>query len=224
MLNLILRTVFLFAGLLWMMRLMGKRQIGQLQPYEFVLTLIAADLITTPMQNLNFPLLWGIIPVYTLLSCGLLLSMLSLKSEKIRRLVCGKPRILIDKGEILFDSLGKVRYTIHDLTEQLRTKDVFDISQVYYAILETNGQLSVILRQDASPLTPAALSGDCAQEELTLALIVDGKYQMNNLDQLKITRKEVERYLHGQHIEKIGQVLLLTYDGRTFHLIRNQKR
>jgi len=213
MANIILRTFILFITLLLMMRLMGKRQIGQLQPYEFALTLIAADLVTTPMSNINTPLLWGILPVFVLLTMGLTFSLLSLKSFSLRRLICGKPRILIERGVILEASLSAVRYTVNDLLEQLRTKDIFDISEVYYAVLETNGEISVIQKSAFRPATPDDLSLAPVQESITLALIIDGKISVKNLDYLNITVSQVQRKLKHFGINSVKDVLLMTYDG-----------
>lgn len=218
MANIMMRTLILFFALLFMMRLMGKRQIGQLQPYEFALTLIAADLATTPMSDINTPLLWGIVPIYVLLVAGVGLSLLSLKSVKMRRLICGKPRMLIERGVILEDSLRAVRYTINDLLEQLRAKDVFDVSEVYYAVLETNGQISVIQKSAFRPIVPDDISLTPPQEEAPVILVMDGTVQRENL----IFVGKDERWLR-QNIKKAGflsekEILLLTYDKEKFYI------
>lgn len=218
MANIILRTLILFSGLLIMLRLLGKRQIGQLQPYEFALTLIAADLATTPMSDINTPLLWGIIPIYVLLAAGLILSLVSLKSVKARHIICGKPKILIERGVILEEALRTVRYTINDLTEQLRSKDIFDISEVYYAILETDGEISVILKSQYRTCMPQDMEIVPPQDELSVALIMDGVIQKSNLDHFQKT----EKWLMGK-LKKFGfddekNILLMTYDGNKLYV------
>ncbi len=216
--NIILRTLILFSGLLIMMRLLGKRQIGQLQPYEFALTLIAADLATTPMSDINTPLLWGIIPIYVLLASGLILSLVSLKSVKARHIICGKPKILIERGVILEEALRTVRYTINDLAEQLRSKDIFDISEVYYAILETNGEISVILKSQYRTCMPNDISVLPPQDELSVALIMDGTIQTANLDYVQKSEKWLRGKMRKLGMENEKDILLMTYDGSKLYV------
>ncbi len=221
MANIILRTVVLFTALLVMLRLMGKRQIGQLQPYEFAVMLISSNLVTVPMSDLATPLLWGIVPIYVLLLLGLILSELSLKSTFLRKLICGTPRVLIDKGVILEDALRAVRYTLNDLMEQLRSNDVFDISTVHYAILETNGEISVILKSDGRTLQPKDMSIQVKQEEINVALIMDGKVQKDNL---KYINKDMFWLKSKTHENDFDKILLAIYDGkRIFIHYRNKK-
>ncbi|MBR6765555.1 MAG: DUF421 domain-containing protein [Clostridia bacterium] len=214
MLNVILRTVILFFALLVMLRLMGKRQIGQLQPYEFAVMLISSNLVTVPMADLSTPLLWGILPIYVLLIMGIFLSELSMKSVILRRLICGKPRILIERGIILRPALKAVRYTLNDLMEQLRSNDVFDISEVYYAVLETNGEISVILKSDVRSLKPKDMGILPDQEEMNVALIMDGKLQKKNL---KYVNKD-EHWLKKNVRSDYGDILLALYDGSRLYV------
>ncbi len=216
--NIILRTLILFSGLLIMLRLLGKRQIGQLQPYEFALTLIAADLATTPMSDINTPLLWGIIPIYVLLAAGLILSLASLKSVKARHIICGKPKILIERGVILEDALRTVRYTINDLSEQLRSKDIFDISEVYYAILETDGEISVILKSQYRACIPQDMNIYPPQDELPVILIMDGVIQRSNLDRFRKTEKWLMGKLRKFGFDDEKSILLMTYDGNKLYV------
>lgn len=213
--NVILRTALSFFALLFMLRLMGKRQIGQLQPYEFSLTLIAADLIAAPIPDVNTPFLWGIIPIYVLLLIGLILSFISLKSNVGRKVICGSPRVLIDNGVILEESLHAVRYTLSDLLEQLRAKDIFDISCVHYAILETNGQISVILKESSRP---TELEDVCPPDKLpqqsqpATVLIMDGKILKNNLDVAGVTTKQLLKWVKHFGFKNEKEVFLLTFD------------
>lgn len=221
MANIILRTVVLFVSLLVMLRLMGKRQIGQLQPYEFAVMLISSNLVTVPMADLATPLLWGIVPIYVLLVMGLLLSELSLKSTFLRKVICGTPRVLIDRGIILEDALKAVRYTLNDLMEQLRSNDVFDASEVYYAILETNGEISVILKSDRRTVQPKDINIPVKQEQLNIALIMDGKAQKDNL---KHINKDMFWLKSKTHQTDFSDILLALYDGRRLYIhYRNKK-
>ena len=213
MANIILRTLLLFFALLVMLRLMGKRQIAQLQPYEFALMLISSNLVTVPMSDLDTPVLWGILPIYVLLVTGLLLSIISLKSTFLRGLICGKPRMLIERGVIVEDALKAVRYTLNDLLEQLRSNDVFDVSEVYYAYLETNGEISVILKEGFRGLEVRDTDVKSPQAEAQVALIMDGKVLTENLSFIKKDVPWLERRLKKAGFDKTKDVLLLTYDG-----------
>ena len=212
MANVIFRTLVLFLALLLMLRLMGKRQIGQLQPYEFALTLIAADLVTTPMANLNTPLLWGILPIYVLLLVGLLLSLLSLSSARARRWICGKPRVLIDQGLIMKASLRAVRYTLNDLLEQLRAQGIFDPGQVYYAILETNGEISVIKKADVREVNAGDFQLSGPQDHPPVALVMDGRVLENNLTVLKRSRGWLDKMIRKSGFQSEKELLLLLCD------------
>ena len=138
-----LRTAVLHLALILVIRLMGKRQIGQMEPSEFVVTMLVANLATIPMQDSAIPLLAGLVPILTVLGVELILSSLSLKSVGLRRLLCGKPVILIENGKILEQNLRRTSITLDELTGHLRLKDVLDPRAVQFAILETNGNLSV---------------------------------------------------------------------------------
>ncbi len=221
MANIILRTVVLFISLLFMLRIMGKRQIGQLQPYEFVVMLISSNLVTVPMSDLATPLLWGIVPIYVLLVLGLMFSELSLKSTFVRKMICGTPKVLIDKGIILEDALKQVRYTLNDLMEQLRSNDVFDLSQVHYAILETNGEISVILKSSMRTIQPQDMKILPKQDEINVALILDGKVQKENL---KYINKDMHWLKAKTHQNEFTDILLALYDGSRLYIhYRNKK-
>lgn len=221
MANIILRTVVLFVALLAMLRLMGKRQIGQLQPYEFTVMLISSNLVTVPMSDLATPLSWGIIPIYVLLFLGLVLSEISLKSTFLRKIICSTPKVLIDRGIILEQALKDVRYTLNDLLEQLRSNDVFDISDVYYAILETNGEISVILKSQKRTVQPMDLNFKPKQDELNIALIMDGKVQKENL---KYIKKDMFWLKSKTGQADFDKILLAVYDGSRLYIhFRNQK-
>lgn len=192
---------------------MGKRQIGELQPYEFAVTLISSNLVTIPMSHLDTPLLWGVVPIYVLLSIGLILSFLSLKSAWARKVICGKPRVLIEKGVIIEASLKKVRYTLNDLLEQLRNNGVFDVSQVYYAYLETNGEISVLLKSQFRALSPDDVSLPVEQEEAFSILIMDGKIQKDNLKILNKDLNWLKRQYKKAHVSSEKEVFIMLFDG-----------
>ena len=135
-----LRTVILYFLIMAGLRLMGKRQIGELEPSELVLTMMLSDLATVPMQDFGIPLLSGVIPILTLLSLSMLLSQLSLRSVRLRRVLCGSPTVLIDRGKLRQDAMRKNRFTLDELLEELRAQGVCDLKDVKYAVLENSGR------------------------------------------------------------------------------------
>jgi uncharacterized membrane protein YcaP (DUF421 family) len=194
------------------MRISGKQQIGQLQPYELVVAIMIADLVAIPMQNKGIPLLAGIIPVLTLLISQLVLSYLSMKSLRARAIICGTPTILIEKGKILTSQLQKERYNINDLLEELRVKGYPNIADVEYAILETNGSLSVIPKSDKRPVTPKDLSITPEYEGLPLPIIIDGRIMHQNMQKAGIDLPWLEEQLKIWNVKNVREVLFASLD------------
>jgi uncharacterized membrane protein YcaP (DUF421 family) len=206
-------------------RIMGKHQIGQLQPYELVITILISELAAVPMQDTDIPLINGIIPILTLLFIQITLSFLSMKSETARRIICGGPSILIENGKIIQKELARLRYNINDLLEQLRLKDFPNISDVEYAILETSGKLSVIPKSQKRPVNPEDLQIDTPYEGLPVTLIVDGVLKRENLKAVKLDEKWLLNELDKFGLRSWQQVLLASLDtsGRLFIQPKNQK-
>lgn len=175
------RTLILYGLVVLVMRLMGKRQIGQLQPFELVIAIMIADLASVPMQNRDLPLSAGIIPILTLLVVQVSLACLILRSPRIRRVICGNPSILIENGNLRRQELARLRMNTDDLLEQLRAKNYANLEDVEFAILETNGQLSVIPKSQRRPVNPADLQLPTKYEGLPLNLIVDGRVVRESL-------------------------------------------
>ena len=206
------RTIFLYGVLILVIRLMGKRQISQMEPSEFVVAMLVADLASIPMQEEGVPLYTGIIPILTVLGIELVLSYLSLRSMGVRKLLCGKPVILIENGKILQNNLRRTRVTLDELTGHLREKDVLDLSAVQFAILETNGNLSVFPYPKERPATAAEAGIQARKQYLPVTVISDGKLIEDNL---KIAGKDlrwVQRVLQQQNAT-MQQTWLLTVDG-----------
>ena len=207
-----LRTVILYAILIGVIRLMGKRQIGQMEPSEFVVTMLVANLAAIPMQDGGIPLFSGLVPILTVLGMELVLSFLSLKSIFIRKLLCGKPVILIENGNILQDNLRRTRVTLDELTGHLREKDVLDLQTVQYAILETNGNVSVFPFPKDKPATAKAAGIQAGKQYLPLTIISDGKLIEDNLKLAGKTKNWLQKVL-SQHNATIATTWLLTVDG-----------
>ena len=206
-----LRAVFLYLVLFAVIRMMGKRELGQMEPTEFVVALLAADLAAIPMQDISLPLYSGLVPLLTILGMELLLSCLCLKSIRIRRLLCGKPVILIDNGKLLPDNLRRTRITIDELTEQLREKDVLDLQSVQYAILETNGNLSVFPFPEYLPASAKSAGIRVPKQSLPITIIEDGCLLTQNLPLANKDLSWVRSTLQSRNA-RIRNTWLLTVD------------
>ena len=218
-----LRTVFLYLVLIAVIRLMGKRQIGQMEPSEFVVTMMVANLATIPMENTDMSITDALIPILTVLALELLLAFLSLKSITLRKILCGKPVILIENGNVLQKNLKKNRITLDELTGHLREKDVLDIRSVQYAILETNGNLSVFPYPDARPANAKEAGITPEKQSLPITIIDDGQIIKDNL---KIAGKDMQ-WLHKQLAKQkltVEQTWLFTVDSENHQVVFPKER
>lgn len=212
MLVVFIRTLILYIVVIIAMRLMGKRQIGELQPFELAVAIMISDLATVPMQNTGVPLINGIIPILTMLAAQILISFISLKSTRARNIICGKPSILISAGKINEKVFRNELYTINDLLEQLRSKDIYNIADVEYAILESNGQLSVVPKASKRNVTPADLNINVKYEAPATDLIIDGDLIIGNLKLVNLDKAELELELAKLGIKRIKDVLYASID------------
>ncbi|MBU5300962.1 DUF421 domain-containing protein [Clostridium sporogenes] len=204
----LIRTIILYLLVILSMRLMGKKQIGELEPFELAITIMISELASLPMQDSRIPLLHGIVPILTLLILQNLFSLIQLKSEKIRSLINGEPSILIEKGKIDFQELKNQRFNINDLMEELRLQGYYDLENIEYAILETSGQLSIIPKTEESPVTKKDLSLQATQERLPVTLILDGKINKKNLKLIKKDEKWLENKLKKDNISSYDELLI----------------
>ena len=207
----LLRTVILYLVLIAVVRFMGKRQIGQMEPSEFVVTMLVANLASIPMQDGGIPLLSGLVPILTVLGAELVLSVAAMRSIWVRRLLCGKPVILIENGKILQDALRATRVTMDELTGHLREKDILDLQSVQYAILETNGNLSVFPYPEEMPASANEAGIQVEQQSLPVTIIGDGHLYKDNLAIAQKDEKWVQRILDELHAS-LAQTWLLTVD------------
>ena len=206
-----IRTILLYLILIAVIRLIGKRQIGQMEPSEFVVTMLVANLAAIPIQDGEVPLLTGAVPLLTVLGLELVLAAASLRSITLRKLLCGKPVILIENGRILQQNLRKTRITLDELTGHLREKDVLDLQAVQYAILETNGNLSVFPYPKERPATAAEAGIQARKQYLPITVISDGKILKDNLKKAGKDPAWVQRVLARQN-STTAQTWLLTVD------------
>ena len=205
------RTVILYLVLTAGMRLLGKRQIGQLEPSEFVVSMLIADLAAIPMQNNGIPLIWGLVPILTVLGLELSLSGLTMASVRFRRLLCGKPVILIENGKLLQDNMRAARITLDELSSHLRQKDVLDITAVQFAILETDGNLSVFPYPAEQPASARAAGIQAGKQYLPVTIIEDGFFSEENLQRAGKDRRWLDRVLEERRAT-VSDTFLLTVD------------
>ncbi len=212
MLMIFLRALLLYMIVVLFMRLMGKRQIGQLEPFELVITLMVADLVAVPMQDIGVPIVEGIIPMLALFAIHNVISLLSVRIQPLRVLFCGKPNILIDHGIINEKELKKMNISVQELMEGLRVKGVPDVSDVYRAMLETNGDMSVIVKKEAQPVIAREEGAKVGMDSLPMTLITDGKLDPGNLRVLSITEQSLTTALRGMGIEDLKQIFVAMSD------------
>ena len=205
-----LRTIILYLLIIAGVRLMGKRQVGELEPSELVLALIIADLAAVPMQDFGIPLLSGIIPILTLLCITMILSVLTMKSVKFRAIICGRPSIIVENGKIHQREMKKNRFTVDELTEELRMKGITDLSTVKYAILETNGMISVLPYANQLPVTAEQMNVTPDDVGLPIVIINDGRVLDHNLKTRGLDENWLKKRLEEHKIKSAKDVFLLT--------------
>ena len=207
------RAIFLYIIVLIVMRLMGKREIGQLQPFELAISIMIADLASIPMTESGVPISNGIIPILGLLVMHLLISLINLKSLKAREIICGKPRILIYRGKIDEKALKKERFTINELQERLRKSNVMYLGDVEYAILETSGDLSVIQKPGKRNTIPEDFNITPEYEGISYDLVIDGKIMSDNLRKIEKNYNWLKKQVEKFNIEP-EEALVVTIDGK----------
>jgi uncharacterized membrane protein YcaP (DUF421 family) len=220
----IIRTLILFTVVVIGLRLMGKRQISQLQPYELVIVIMLSALAAIPMENTGVPLLSGLLPILTLLVAQVVLSTIALKSERARGIICGTPSVLIENGKIVEKELARLRYNINDLLEQLRAKNMPNIADVEFAILETSGDLSVIPKSQKRPLVPADINVFTTYEGLPVTLVIDGYVFVKNLNKVNLSVEWLQSELQPFGIHSLKDVLFASLDteGKLFYQLKSK--
>ena len=220
-----IRGIIIYAIVFVIFRLMGKRQLGQLQPFEFVITLIIADLATIPMAEINIPIVHGIVPLVTISVLHFLIGFLSRKSIKMRKMFNGKPIVVINPNGVDYNELKRLNMDFNDLFEALRECNYFSPDQVQYAIIETNGKMTVLPNAENSPLTANDLKIEKEKTALPLMLVCDGKILKDNLQIAKVDDKFLNEQIKKAGAKKVQEILLCTIDnnGKVFVQARNKK-
>lgn len=220
----LIRSILLFALIFLAIRLMGKRQLGEMEPSEFVVTMLMADLAAVPMQDLGIPLLSGIIPILTIMAVELIMSVLSYHFTAVRKIFCGTPVLIMEHGKILYENLKKTRITPDELIEQLREKDIFDLTVIQYAILETNGQISAMIDNRYMPPTAIDQKIQISRQELPITLVSSGKFVKDSLLTTSKSKDWVLSQLKKRKC-KLEDVVLFTVDnaGNMYLAVKEEK-
>ena len=208
-----IRTILLYFIIMVGLRALGKRQIGELEPIELVMTLLISDLASVPMQDFGIPLINGVVPIVTLLSLSMLLSWGCMRSLRLRRLICGNPTTLIKNGVLQQQAMRANRFTLDELIEELRGQGVTDLTTVKFAVLETNGQLSVLLYPDEQPATPKQL-GKPVKDDVSIPniLVNDGRILHHNLTYAGLTLPWLAGQLKAHGYRDARDVFLFSID------------
>lgn len=215
MLILFVRTIILYCIVLFAFRLTGKRQLSDLQPFDLIITLLIADLASEPASNMSIPLIYGIVPIFALMLLQQLISYFSLKSRRFRSIISGTPLIVIRNGVIIESALKSARYSINDLMEQIRAKDVFELSSVEYAILETNGDISILKKGAQLQPTYEDLGITPPKSLIPFMLIEDGKVCDIALKQAGFSIKWLKNKLKNANIKTINNVFFAFFNPST---------
>ncbi len=211
MITTIIRTFILYICVTFAIRIMGKRQIGDMQPNELVITLLFSEIAAIPLQDISQPILSGIVAIFVLVVLEITMSVLAMKSGFVRKFMSGKSVVLISNGVINQNAMKDVRMTVLDLVEQLRMQNVFDISTVGFAVLEVNGNLSVLLKSQNQTLTPKDMKIPTKDSALPLPVISDGKILNDSLSALQITADTVRQKAKVNNAT-VEEIFLMTLD------------
>lgn len=225
MLVLFIRVQIIYFVVLLFLRIMGKRQIGEMQPYELVITLIIADLATVPMSDANIPLLNGVLPLAILVILHFSITMLTRKSIFLRKIISGQPVILISPDGINYDALKKLNMNLHDLQESLRQCNYFNFEQVRYAIIETNGKMSVIPTAENAPATAKDVNASNPEPEFPVLIVSDGKIMKDNLAQMSLSEEKLNNLLIQLNIKRIKDVIVMNLDnsGKLYYQLKGKQ-
>lgn len=217
-----IRTVILYALVFIVMRLMGKRQIGELQPFELAVALMISALAAVSMEDISIPLINSIIPIILIMSMQIIVSIISLKFKKTRPVICGKPSVVIKNGRIVQQELKNLRINLHDLLEQLRIAGYFNIADVEFAIMETNGNISVLPKSQKRPVTAEDLNLDTEYEGICHSLVVDGEVERDNIRDMGLTEDWLKNELSKFGITDLRKVFFASLDttGKLFFQLK----
>ena len=206
-----IRAIVLYIVLAFSLRLMGKRQLGELQPSELVVTILISNIAAIPVEDISVPMIMGIIPILTLVCIDVIMSGIMLKSSKVRKLMIGSPRIIISEGEILQQEMKRLRYTVDDLTEAMREQQIFDITQIHFAIVETTGKINFLLKKDYQPAEKQDVQAGGSTSNPPSVIIRDGVADKEQMRLLGLGEGWLTKILRENGVTE-KKVFLLTAD------------
>lgn len=223
MLVVFIRVLIIYITVLVFLRLMGKRQIGEMQPYEVVITLIIADLATLPMSDTNIPLLHGILPLAILVLLHYLITLLTRKNAKIRRVISGQPVVVISPNGLEYKAFKSLNITIDDIIEMLRQNGYYSFEQILYAIIETNGKISVIPKSEFAPATATDVGVTNPEAKIPSIVVSDGKIMKSQLIEANLDTESLNKILKHLKINKVADLILLSIDaeGKIYYQMKN---
>ncbi len=220
-----IRAIIIYIFIIIAVRLMGKRQVGELKPHELVITILLSAIAVIPLEENSMPLANCLVPILLFISMEILMSVISMKSLWFRNLLQGRPIFIIRKGKLDQKKLSEMRFTIDDVVDALRQKDIFDLSEVEDAVIETNGSISVLQKAEYKPLTPNDVSISVKEKGMPITIVMDGKPVNEYFNECKIKDSEIELVI--QTVNKdVNKIMLLTIDddGNTFLIEKEPKK
>lgn len=218
-----IRAVILYLLLIFSVRLMGKHQIGELQPSELAITILISNIATLPVEDMNLPLLTGIIPIITLASLDVLMSWLGVKSRRLRKLTCGMPAVIISNGVIDQAKMKEIRFTADDLMEALHSKDIFDISEVQFAVVETTGAVSVYQKYPYRTVSNRDMKNKGESSDPPEIVIDDGTFADEAIKRINTDKEKIQAVLDKEKI-RLKDVFIMTMDSSGKYSVIKKER
>lgn len=220
----LIRAVLLYIVIALCLRLMGKRQLGELQPSELVVTILISNIAAIPVEDSSVPMIMGVVPIVTLVCLDVIVSGIMLKSTKMRKLIIGSPRIIISEGKILQNEMKRLRYTVDDLMESMRNEQIFDVSQIHYAIVETTGKINFLLKKDCQPAEKQDVNAGGSTENPPSVIIRDGIRDNEQMRLLGLGEKWLTKTLREKNLSEKNVFLMTSDKNGKFEIIEKEKR
>lgn len=218
----LIRAVLLYIVIALCLRLMGKRQLGELQPSELVVTILISNIAAIPVEDSSVPMIMGVVPIVTLVCLDVIVSGIMLKSSKMRKLIIGSPRIIISEGKILQNEMKRLRYTVDDLMESMRNEQIFDVSQIHYAIVETTGKINFLLKKDYQPAEKLDVGAGGSAENPPSVIIRDGIRDNEQMRLLGLGEMWLTKTLREKNLSEKGVFLMTADKNGKFSIIEKE--
>lgn len=218
----LVRTVLLYVLIIFAIKIMGKRQISDLQTSELVITIMISNIATLPMEDPAEPLLASLLPIAILICCEISVSCLMLKSKKIHEIICGKPVVVISEGKIQQKAMKYLRLSTEDLMTQLRQLDVFNLGDVWYAIMETNGQMSIVKKSEKQPPDASAMKLKLPEPTMDIVIVSDGVVSEQSLKSCNLDREWLDKTLKNQQVKQKDIFIMTTNQNKEFNIIKKE--